>query len=62
MICVLLDAGGETEARDHATRTPIHLLSEDGGAVEVKLFIVAGADVMARDRSGATPLHYAARW
>ncbi|CAG7937699.1 unnamed protein product [Penicillium salamii] len=49
----------DKEAKNHATRTPLHCATEEGQADIVRLLIEAGANKETRDCDGQTPLHCA---
>jgi ankyrin repeat protein len=53
---VLLDAGGDANARDDNGRTALHAAAAQGYSDVVKLLVERGADVAAKDADGATPL------
>jgi carboxypeptidase D len=58
---MLLNAGGEVDAADQESMTPLHLAAMKGRAGMADLLLAAGAKVDARDRHGRTPLHLAAQ-
>jgi ankyrin repeat protein len=52
---LLLAAGADVTATQHAGVTPLHAAAQHGDDEMVELFLSAGADPAARDEGGATP-------
>jgi len=52
---VLIQAGGDKEARDIYGQTSLHLAAMAGGVSSVELLIRAGAEKEAKSKSGMTP-------
>jgi ankyrin repeat protein len=53
---VLLDAGGDVNARDANGRTALHAAAASGYDDVVRLLVERGADIAAKDVDGITPL------
>ena len=56
-----LDAGGDVNAKNKVTTTPLYWAAYEGQKEIVELLIANGADVNAKDDDGDTPLDYAHR-
>jgi len=56
---LLLDAGGDSEPKNTAEVTPLHLAAQRGRTRVVQRLLDAGADFQARDAGGRTPLFLA---
>ena len=56
-----LDAGGDVNAKNKVTTTPLYWAAYEGQKEIVELLIAKGADVNAKDDDGDTPLDYAHR-
>ncbi len=54
---VLLQAGADVTARDHAGETPLHLAARLDELDVMAVLLAAGADLEAQDHEGNTPLH-----
>ena len=60
MVALLLDHGGDREARENESgSTPLYDAASMGRLEVVKLLLARGADVNAANKAGATPLHAA---
>ncbi|KAF5694443.1 ankyrin repeat domain-containing protein [Fusarium denticulatum] len=61
IVKLLLEKGGEIEARDSVYgQTPLSWAAQDGHEAVVKLLLDRGADIEAKDGHGQTPLFWAA--
>lgn len=58
-VALLIPAGVDSEAKDEAGETPLHVAAGTGDAASVKVLLEAGAEVEAKDKDGWTPLRYA---
>ncbi|KAI1747286.1 ankyrin repeat-containing domain protein [Xylaria castorea] len=59
IIRFLVEAGADVNVKDHAGRSPIHLLYYSGYN-DIDVLVDHGADLEARDKLGRTAVHYAA--
>ena len=57
IVRLLLEHGANANARDHARRTPLHLVSQRPDLIEVlRILLEHGADLDVEDKDGKTPL------
>ncbi len=62
VIRLLLEVGGDPNAQDEKSRTPLHRAIEFGNGDAGRLLTEGGTDIHMRDEEGATPLHLAAEF
>ena len=60
IVKLLIDRGGDINAKNKTGETPLHIASELGRKALVELFLAKGADIDARRNDGVAPLHLAA--
>ena len=58
---ILLERGGDVDARDNDNCTPLHWASEQAHPEVVRSLLKRGADAGARDNDNSTPLHCASQ-
>jgi len=58
---MLLETGGDVNAREKDDFTPLHLAAQEGKTETAAILIDKGADVNAQEGVGWTPLHFAAQ-
>ena len=52
---VLVEAGGDVEAKDEDGETPLHWAAAEGHVYVIRALVAAGADVEAKNKDGKTP-------